>query len=85
MKKKKSLRISKPRFFVEFVGWNGDFQRYEVRLIGGDKRKSIIEITATQSTRVGVVTDIRDWCRSNFNELKNGEIVRIDLDEVREI
>jgi hypothetical protein len=59
-------------------------REYETKVTGDHERSFRVGITPTQNTRHGVITDIRKWCEQHFDQLpKEGELIVIDLDEVR--
>ena len=62
---------------------DGDRRIYPVKIMGDDQRNFSVSISGSQNARQGVEADIEEWCEMNFNRLKNGETIMVNLDEVQ--
>jgi hypothetical protein len=71
-------------YSIKLVGRVTNPREYETKVTGDHERSFRVGITPTQNTRYGVTTDIKEWCEQHFDQLpKAGELIVIDLDEVR--
>ena len=76
-------RKAKHTYSIRFLRSEGERRFYQVKITGDDELDFIGWIATTQKPRMGVRADIRKWSERNFDRLKMGDIIAMNLEEVR--
>ncbi len=76
-------RKAKHTYSIRFLRSEGGRRFYKVTIAGNDELVFIGWIAATPAPRMGVRAEIRKWCERNFDRLKMGDTIAINLEEVR--
>lgn len=76
-------RKAKHSYSIRFLRGEGNRRFYNVKITGDEELDFIGWITTTKGSRMSVRAAIRKWCERNFERLKIGDTIAINLEEVR--
>ena len=76
-------RKAKHIYSIRFLRSEGNRRFYNVKITGDEELDFIGWITTTQVPRMSVRAAIRKWSERNFDRLKIGDTIAINLEEVR--
>jgi hypothetical protein len=76
-------RKAKRTYSIRFLRSEGDRRFYKIMITGDDEIDFTCWIAATRMPRKSVRADIRKWFERNFDQLKMGDIIAVNLEEVR--
>jgi len=76
-------RKAKRTYSIRFLRSEGDRRFYKVKITGDDEIDFTCWIAPTRTPRKGVRADIRKWLERNYDRLKMGDMIGVNLEEVR--
>jgi hypothetical protein len=78
-------RKAKNFYSIRFLRAEGHCRFYNVKITGDEELDFIGWITITKGPRMCVRAAIRKWSERNFERLRIGDTVAINLEEVRKL
>jgi hypothetical protein len=76
-------RKAKHSYSIRFLRAEGNRRFYNVKITGDEELDFIGWITTTKGSRMSVRAAIRKWSERNFERLRIGDTIAIDLEEVQ--